>query len=44
MHTRELIGRNVSVEKLALIQAWREAGNLFNEQERAALAWCETVT
>ena len=26
------------------MQAWAEAGNLFNERERAALAWAETVT
>ncbi|MEY9324619.1 alkylhydroperoxidase family enzyme [Sinorhizobium fredii] len=26
------------------MQAWREAGNLFDERERAALAWAETVT
>lgn len=44
MHTRDLIGRNVPIEKLALVQAWREAGSLFSEQERAALAWCESVT
>lgn len=32
------------VEKLALVQAWAEAGPLFSEAERAALAWAETVT
>lgn len=26
------------------MQAWAEAGNLFDERERAALAWAETVT
>lgn len=44
MHSRELIKRGMKVEKLALVQAWREAGNLFSERERAALAWAETVT
>lgn len=34
----------MKVEKLALVQAWREAGNLFDERERAALAWAESVT
>ena len=29
---------------LALVQTWAEAGNLFDERERAALAWAETVT
>ncbi|MBR8184658.1 carboxymuconolactone decarboxylase family protein [Burkholderia ambifaria] len=44
MHTRDLVKKGVKVEKLALVQAWREAGNLFNERERAALAWAESVT
>src|SRR4030095_16294319 len=44
MHTRELLKNGQSIEKLALVQAWAEAGNLFNERERAALAWAETVT
>ena len=44
MHTRELIKKGEKIEKLALLQAWREAGNLFDERERAALAWAETVT
>jgi AhpD family alkylhydroperoxidase len=44
MHTRDLAKKGVKVEKLALVQAWREAGNLFDERERAALAWAESVT
>jgi AhpD family alkylhydroperoxidase len=44
MHTRDLIKMGVKVEKLALLQAWEEAGHLFSERERAALAWAETVT
>ena len=44
MHTRDLIKKGVKIEKLALVQAWAEAGNLFSERERAALAWAETVT
>ena len=44
MHTRDLLSKDVKVEKLALVQAWREAGNLFDERERAALAWAESVT
>ena len=43
-HTRDLLKTGVKIEKLALVQAWREAGNLFDERERAALAWAETVT
>ena len=44
MHTRDLLKKGVQVEKLALVQAWAEAGNLFDERERAALAWAESVT
>lgn len=44
MHTRDLFKKGEKVEKIALLQAWREAGNLFDERERAALAWAETVT
>jgi len=44
MHTRELLKKGQKVEKLALVQGWAEAGNLFDERERAALAWAETVT
>jgi AhpD family alkylhydroperoxidase len=44
MHTRDLLKKGLSVEKLALLQAWPEAGDLFDERERAALAWAESVT
>jgi AhpD family alkylhydroperoxidase len=44
MHTRDLIKKGVTIEKLALLQAWAEAGDLFSERERAALAWAESVT
>jgi AhpD family alkylhydroperoxidase len=44
MHTRDLIKNGVKIEKLALLQAWAEAGDLFSERERAALAWAEAVT
>lgn len=44
MHSRDLVKKGVKVEKLALVQAWREAGPLFDERERAALAWAESVT
>ncbi|MGX1108394.1 MULTISPECIES: carboxymuconolactone decarboxylase family protein [Bradyrhizobium] len=44
MHTRSLQKMGVKVEKLALLQVWREAEALFDDQERAALAWAETVT
>ena len=44
MHSRDLLKRGTAVEKLVLVPVWREAGDLFSEQERAALAWAETVT
>lgn len=44
MHTRALLAKGAKFEKLALVQAWREGGFLFDERERAALAWAESVT
>jgi AhpD family alkylhydroperoxidase len=44
MHTRDLLKKGQTIEKLALLQAWREAGVLFDERERASLAWAESVT
>lgn len=44
LHTRDLIKQGITIEKLMLTSAWHEAGGLFSEQERAALAWAETVT
>lgn len=44
MHTRDLIKSGMAQEKITLVPVWREAKELFSEQERAALAWCETVT
>ena len=44
MHTRDLLKKGLPIDKLALLQAWREAGDLFDPRERAALAWAESVT
>ncbi|MCJ2056718.1 carboxymuconolactone decarboxylase family protein [Methylobacterium sp. J-048] len=44
MHTRALIEKGETPQKLALAQAWAEAGAVFSARERAALAWAETVT
>jgi AhpD family alkylhydroperoxidase len=44
MHSRDLIKEGLAIEKLVLIQAWHEAGDLFDARERGALAWAETVT
>lgn len=43
-HTRALVKKGVSIEKLAFLQAWEEGGALFNARERVALAWAESVT
>jgi AhpD family alkylhydroperoxidase len=44
MHTRDLSTKGVTLQKLALVQAWHEAGDLFSKREQAALAWAESVT
>ncbi|KAF7962033.1 alkylhydroperoxidase [Cupriavidus sp. UYMU48A] len=44
MHTKDLIKKGVTPGKLALVQAWHEAGAMFSEREKAALAWAESVT
>jgi AhpD family alkylhydroperoxidase len=44
LHVRDLVKQGVAIDKLALVQAWREGGGLFNPREQAALAWAETVT
>jgi AhpD family alkylhydroperoxidase len=44
MHTRDLLKAGEKIERLALLQAWAESGDLFDARERAALAWAETVT
>jgi AhpD family alkylhydroperoxidase len=44
MHSRDLLKSGLAIDKLVLLQGWRDAGAAFNLQERAALAWAETVT
>jgi AhpD family alkylhydroperoxidase len=44
MHTSELAKKGVSLQRLALVQAWHEAGPLFSDREKAAFAWAESVT
>ena len=44
MHSRDLLKSGLAVDKLVLVQAWREAGGVFSPRERTALAWAETVT
>ncbi len=42
-HSRDL-RKTMSVDKITLVPVWDEVPHLFNEQERAALAWAEEVT
>ena len=44
MHSRDLVAKGIATEKLVLVPVWREGGKLFDDTERAALAWAETVT
>jgi AhpD family alkylhydroperoxidase len=44
MHSRDLLKEGTTIEKLVLVPAWREGSALFDDTERAALAWAETVT
>jgi AhpD family alkylhydroperoxidase len=44
MHSHELLKEGMAINKLVLVPAWREGGALFDDTERAALAWAETVT
>ena len=43
-HSRDLLKAGLPVEHLVLVPAWPEAGTIFDEQEKAALAWAEAVT
>jgi AhpD family alkylhydroperoxidase len=43
-HSRDLLKAGLPVDHLVLVPAWREAGQIFGEQEKAALAWAEAVT
>jgi AhpD family alkylhydroperoxidase len=43
-HLRDLLKGGMAVDKLVLVSAWREGGALFDDRERAALAWAETMT
>jgi AhpD family alkylhydroperoxidase len=43
-HSRDLLKAGLAVEHLILVVVWPEAGDIFDERERAALAWAEVVT
>ena len=44
MHSHDLMKAGVPAQRLMLLPAWREAGEIFSSRERAALAWAESVT
>lgn len=44
MHSRDLIKSGLTVDKLVLVPVWRDAGTVFSQRERIALAWAEIVT
>jgi AhpD family alkylhydroperoxidase len=44
LHTQDLIEDGVATGKLALVQVWQEAGLVFDDRERAALRWAESIT
>ena len=43
-HAGDLLKGGMGLEKVLLVGAWREADGLFDEVERAGLAWAESVT
>jgi AhpD family alkylhydroperoxidase len=43
-HSRDLVKEGMATDKLMLISAWREAGAVFSDSERAALRWGEELT
>jgi AhpD family alkylhydroperoxidase len=43
-HSRDLLKGGLPVEHLVLVAIWPEAGAIFSETEKAALAWAEAVT
>jgi len=43
-HTHDARQRGINKQKLTLLAVWEEAGDLFTEQERAALALTEEIT
>ena len=43
MHTKDAIAIGEKEQRLHVLAAWREAP-FYSDRERAALAWCETLT
>lgn len=43
MHSKDLLAKGESVQRLLVLDAWRETP-FYSERERAALAWAEALT
>jgi AhpD family alkylhydroperoxidase len=43
-HSGDLLNGGMPLDKVMLVGVWREAEDSFDEVERAALAWAESVT
>ena len=43
LHSKELLAKGESVQRLFLLNGWRET-SLFSDAERAALDWAEALT
>lgn len=44
IHSKDLRARGQTEQRIYMLSAWREAPNIYNARERAALAWAEAVT
>jgi AhpD family alkylhydroperoxidase len=44
MHSRDAIAGGERPERLYVVAGWREAGDVFDDRERAALAFAEEIT
>lgn len=44
MHTKDARALGETDDRMHLLAAWQEAESVFSARERAALAWCETLT
>ena len=44
MHSRDAVAAGERAERLNVVAGWREAGDWFDERERAALALTEAIT
>ena len=44
MHSKDLRARGETEQRIYMLNAWRDAPNLYSSSERAALAWAEAVT